>query len=506
MPDYGRHQGLPDEDAVFMRGTRSGAILPRPQLSGTAMRRYLPALRACALATGLLLAGGAAPAQTPPETDAAVTALQEAYALKAAAGAQADQYRELLATVLQRVQRSYATEVDVPALAAQAQKVVERRASGGADPAALFREAVNAALQTLDPYSRYLDPRARGNERDSFGPGFGGLGLQVEAGDGAVRVVEPIPGSPAERAGLRAGDLIVRVDEQPLTGLPLSDAIARMRGEPGTVVAITVRRTGEEFTVSLTRDTIRRQAVRWSMEGEVLVLRVSTFSGAVTAALRQAVTEASATRTPQAVVLDLRGNPGGLLTEAVRMADAFLGQGEIVSLRGRTASNQRSWQADAAELLPGVPMVVMVDRRSASASELVAAALQDNGRAFVMGQCSFGKGSVQTTFGLGEEARGALKLTTAFYHGPSGRSVHHAGITPDVELVGAAKAEARGEAWGQDASAPGEAAAAPPSQARVEQGRCAAVYKAADAALSCAVAYLQSRTLDAFLGAVSGRR
>lgn len=469
------------------------------------MRRFLATRRASAIAIGLLFAGNAALAQTPPAPDAAVTALQDAYVLKVAPGAQADQYRELFATVLQRVQRSYATEVDLPALAAEAKKVVERRAAGGADPAAVFSEAMNAALRTLDPYSRYLDPRARVTERDSFGPGFGGLGLQVEAGEGAVRVVEPIPGSPAERAGLRAGDLIVRVDEQPLAGLPLSDAIARMRGEPGTVVAITVRRTGEEFTVSLTRDTIRRQAVRWNMEGEVLVLRVSTFSGAVTAALRQAVTEASAARTPQAVVLDLRGNPGGLLTEAVRMADAFLGQGEIVSLRGRTASNQRSWQADAAELLPGVPMVVMVDRRSASASELVAAALQDNGRAFVMGQRSFGKGSVQTTFGLGEEARGALKLTTAFYHGPSGRPVHHAGITPDVELTGAPKTEARGEAWGQDAAAPGDAPAAPASRVRVDQGRCAAVYKATDPALSCAVAYLQARTLDAFLGAVAGR-
>lgn len=470
------------------------------------MRRFLATLRVPALAAAVLFGGSAALAQAPSASDAAVAALQDAYVLKAAPGAQADQYRELLATVLQRVQRSYATEVDLPALAAEAKKAVERRVAAGADPAVLFSDAVNAALQTLDPYSRYLDPRARGNERDSFGPGFGGLGLQVEAGEGAVRVVEPIPGSPAERAGLRAGDLIVRVDEQPLARIPLSDAIARMRGEPGTVVAITVRRTGEEFTVSLTRDTIRRQAVRWSMEGEVLVLRVSTFSGAVTAALRQAVAEASATRVPQAVVLDLRGNPGGLLTEAVRMADAFLAQGEIVSLRGRTPSNQRSWQADAAELLPGVPMVVMVDRRSASASELVAAALQDNGRAFVMGQRSFGKGSVQTTFGLGEEARGALKLTTAFYHGPSGRSVHLAGITPDVELTGAARTEARGEAWGQDAAAPGDAPAAPASKVRVDQGRCAAVYKAPDPALSCAVAYLQSRTLDAFLGAVSGRR
>jgi carboxyl-terminal processing protease len=467
------------------------------------MRRFHPTLRP-AFAACLLLAAAAASAAAPPASpEDALASLQAAYARTAAAGAQADLYRELFATVLQRVQRSYATEVDLAALTAEAMKAIERRTSAGADPRELFNEAINAALRTLDPYSRYLDARAHGSERD--GASFGGLGLQVEAGDGAVRVVEPIAGSPAERAGLKAGDLIVRVDEHPLAGVPLADAIARMRGAPGTSVAITVRRAADEFTVSLTRDTIRRQSVRWAMEGEVLVLRVAGFGVATTASVRQAIAAASAAHAPQAVVLDLRGNPGGLLREAVTLADTFLAQGEIVSLRGRTPGNQRSWQADPAELLPGAPMVVLVDRRSASASELVAAALQENGRAAVMGQRSFGKGSVQTTYGLGEEARGALKITTAFYHGPSGRSVQHAGITPDIELLGAARPEpARGEAWGQDA--PGESDAAAPARARVEQARCAAIYKAPDPALSCAVAYLRARSVDAFLGAVAGSR
>ncbi len=466
------------------------------------MRRFLPTPRASFLAS-LLLAGTAALAAPPANPDDPLPRLQAVYARTVAPGEQADAYRELFASILLRVQRSYATEIDLAAVAAEAARVIEKRPAG-AEPRAVFHEAINAALQSLDPYSRYLDARAQGNEIDGLSPSFGGLGLQVEAGGGAVRVVEPIPGSPAERAGLQAGDLIVRVDEHPVTGLPLADAIARMRGAPGTSVAITVRRADHEFTVSLTRDTIRRQAVRWTMEGEVLVLRVSGFSFSTTASVRHAIAEAIAAHAPQAVVLDLRGNPGGLLREAVALADTFLSRGEIVSLRGRTPSNQRSWEADPAELLPGLPMVVMVDRRSASASELVAAALQENGRAAVMGQRSFGKGSVQTTYALGEEAKGALKLTTAFYHGPSGRSVHQAGITPDIELLAASRPEpARGEAWGHD---PAAEAAAPGSQARVEQGRCAAIYKARDPALSCAVAFLQARTLDAFLGAVAQRR
>ena len=425
--------------------------------------------------------------------------LQSAYARAVLPGAQADGYRELFATVFQRVQRSYATEVDLGALAAEAMKILEPLQPGTAEPREAFSRAINAALGTLDPYSRYLDPQAAGNARASSAS-FGGVGLEVEAGQGAVRVIASIPGSPAAHAGLRAGDLIVRIDDQPLQDVPLPDAIARMRGAPGTPVAITVRRTGmaDAFTVSLTRATIRRQALRWHMEGEVLVLRLSSFSPAVTAALRQAVADATAAQAPRAVVLDLRGNPGGLLHEAVKTADAFLAQGEIVSLRGRTPGNQRAWQADADEVLAGLSMVVMLDRRSASASELVAAALQDNGRATIMGQRSYGKGSVQTTYSLNEESNGALKLTSAFYHSPSGRSVHQAGVAPDIELLAPRPAK-------EENSEAGEPVAPRPPLARVEQGHCAAVYKATDPALACAVAYLQAGSVDAFTAALAHR-
>jgi carboxyl-terminal processing protease len=454
------------------------------------MSQGFSTLRAFAAAC-LLFAGSASLAASPSAAtdDDAISSLQNAYAQSVAPGEQADLHRELLATVLQRVKRSHATEVDLAALAAVAMKAIEPLPLGGGDPAEVFKKAINEALRTLDPYSRYLDARFYGNERGDSSGSFGGLGLEVQPSEGAVRVVAPIPDSPAARAGLAPGDLIVRVDDKPLAGLPLAEAIERMRGQPGTPVSITIQRAGtdREFTVSLTRDTIRRQQLRWSMEGEVLVLRLAGFSSAAAASLAQAIADATSLSQPRAVVLDLRGNPGGLLREAVRVADVFLREGEIVSLRGSTPARQRAWQADPDELLAGLPMVVLIDGRSASASELVADALQHTGRATVMGQRSHGKGSVQTIFPLGEH-KGALKLTTAIYHGPSGQTVHQIGVAPDIELR-AASASARGAA---DTTPPRMA------KARVDPKRCRAL-EASDAALSCAVAYLLAGDIDAFV-------
>lgn len=448
------------------------------------MRRLPTTLRAAAAAL-LLLRATASFAEAAAPEQVALASLQSAYAAAVVPGEQADLYRELIATVLQRVQRNHASEVDLGALAAAARREIEAAPPGSAEPRELFVKAINTALRSLDPYTRYLDPRAWGNERTAWGGSFGGVGLQVEPGDGAVRVVASMPGTPAAKAGLQPGDLIVRIDDQPLQGVPLADAIAKMRGEPGTLVAITVRRSEAEFTLSLTRDTIRRQAVRWAMEGDVLVLHVSTFTGAVAAAVQQAIAEATAAHAPSAVVLDLRGNPGGLLREAVQIADTFLTQGEIVTVRGRTPGNNRTWRADANELLSGLPMAVLIDRRSASASELVASALQDNGRAIVLGQRSFGKGTVQTTFSLGEEAKGALKITSSYYHRPAGPTVQRTGVAPDIELLAAATDAPTTEAT--------------PPRARVEQARCAAIHKAPDPALACAVAYLRSGSLEGFL-------
>jgi carboxyl-terminal processing protease len=430
-----------------------------------------------ALSASLRAAAAMAPVDDP------IPALQSAYLNAVTPGPQADLHRELIASVLARVQRSYAREVDLATVAAAALNVLQALPAGAGDPAETFAKAIGAGLRTLDPYSRYLDARSHGSERDAS-VGFGGVGLELEGSDGAVRVVAPMPGTPAARAGVLAGDLIVRVDDERLAGLPLPDAMARMRGEPGSPVSLTIRRAGvaQEFTVALRRDTIRRQLLRWSMEGDVLVLKLASFGGPVSAALRQAVADAGALGAPRGVVLDLRGNPGGLLTEAVATADTFLASGEIVTLRSRMASRQRTWHADATELLAGLPMVVLVDRRSASASELVAAALQENGRAKVMGQRSFGKGTVQSVFPLGEQ-KGALRVTTSVYHGPSGRTVQGSGVVPDIELVTAVP-DARTLVEVEGARVP----------QRLEQAHCAPP-AAADAALSCAIGYLKAGDL-----------
>lgn len=462
------------------------------------MKQMSLTLRAAA-AAGLLLAGTASFANTPEPLDAAIASLQSAFSLSVAPGEQADAFRELFATVLQRVERSHAREVDFAAFVAAASRELQPLPDRQGEPADVFKKAINAGLRTLDAHSRYLDPRAHGNERSDASGSFGGLGLEVEPSDAGVRVIAPMPGTPAARAGLQSGDLIVRVDDQPLAGVPLPDAIARMRGEPGTPVALTVRRAGtpEDFTVSVTRDTIRRQAVRWNMEGDVLVLRVGSFTGAISSSVEKAIAEATASAQPRAVVLDMRGNPGGLLREAVKLADTFLKEGEIVSLRGRTPGNQRSWQADASELLAGVPMAVMVDARSASAAELVAAALQENGRAKVIGQRSFGKGTVQSTYTLGDD-RGALRLTTAIYHGPSGRTVQQIGVAPDIELVTGPSPE-RPQRVAADAQGVLKGEPPPVPTARVEQARCAAAIKAQDPALACAMAYLRTGDIAAFV-------
>ena len=427
--------------------------------------------------------------------------LTSAYMQAVKPGAEAEVHRELFETVLRRVHRSYARPVDVPELIKPALDVMKPLSPHSGEPAEIFRKAINAALASLDPHSRYLDAQAHGNQRSALTGSFGGLGIEVDAADGVVRVVAPMPGTPAARAGLQRGDLIVRFDDQAVAGMALADATSRMRGQPGTAIKLTIRREGldEEFSVTLVRELIHIQALRWSMEENVLVLRLGSFTAQATSAMQKAIEEASAMATPRAVVLDMRGNGGGLLRQAVTAADLFLSAGDIVSLRGRTFGNQRSWQADAVEYLAGVPMVVLIDRRSASAAELVAAALQENGRATVMGQRSFGKGSVQSILPLGAE-KGALRLTTALYHGPSGRTVQRTGVGPDIELIAAAETTdnlARREA-DRARALPGADEPRPP-RARVEQSRCALPREAFDPGLACALAFLKTGEIDTFL-------
>ena len=465
------------------------------------MTRLLRTLSAPLVACLFAAAGASLAASPSAVTDEMLAPLTSAYLQAVRPGEQADLHRDLFAAVLRRVHRSYALDPDVPALVGAALKVIEPLEPHSGEPAEVFKKAINAALATLDPHSRYLDARAQSNYRSSMTGSFGGLGIQVDMADGLVRVVAPMPGTPAARAGLQRGDLIVRFDDKPVLGLALADAISKMRGQPGTPITLTIRRTGSdgEFSISLVRETIRSQTLRWSMEGDVLVLRLATFTSSVAAALEKAIAEATAERTPRAIVLDLRGNGGGIFRQAILTADAFLGAGEIVSLRGRTAGNRRSWQADANEHFAGVPMVVLIDGRSASASELVAAALQENGRAIVMGQRSFGKGSVQSIISLGDD-KGALRLTTAVYHGPSGRTVQRTGVGPDIELLSPAAAAAQAARREADrAQALPGADEPPPPKLRVEQSQCPKPRTELDAALACAVAFAQAGSTEAFL-------
>jgi carboxyl-terminal processing protease len=465
------------------------------------MTRITRTVRAVIATWSLAAAASSLAAASPGVTDDVLEPLTAAYVRAVKPGEDVDAYRDLFGTVLRRVHRTYALEVDVPALVGTALKTIEPLEPQSGEPAEVFRKAINAALNSLDPHSRYLDARAQSTQRSAITGSFGGLGMEVEMADGLVRVIAPISGTPASRAGLQPGDLIVRFDDQPVLGLALPDAIARMRGQPGTPITLTVRREGlaNDFNVPLVRQTIRTQPLRWSMEGDVLVLRLASFTGSVAATLDKAIAEATAWVMPRAVVLDMRGNGGGLLREAVTTADTFLADGTIVSLRGRTLGNQRSWHADPSEHLAGVPMVVLIDGRSASATELVAAALQENGRAIVMGQRSFGKGSVQSIVSMGGD-KGGLRLTTAVYHGPSGRTVQRTGVGPDIELVNSAEANAPARRREADrAHALPGADEPPPPKARVEQSRCPLPRKDIDPGLACALAFLQAGRIETFV-------
>jgi carboxyl-terminal processing protease len=467
------------------------------------MTRLLVLLRLAA-ATWLLAACGAALAAAPVVTDALLAPLESAYLRAVKPGDEAAFHSELFGAVLERIHRSHAQEVNLSQVTSAVLKTLESLEPESGKPAKVFANAINAALATLDPYSRYLDAEAAKNHRSTMTGRFGGLGLQVEMVEGLVRVVAPIPGTPAARAGLQSGDFIIGFDDQSAQGMTLAEAVSVMRGEPGSSISLMIRRSAREevFTVSLVREVIRREPVRWSMEGDVLVLRLAVFTGGAAAAMEKAIAEATAELTPRAIVLDLRGNGGGLFRQAVLAADAFLSEGEIVSLQGRTNFKRRVWTANTGEQLEGVPMVVLIDGGTASAAELVAAALQENGRATVMGRRSFGKGSVQSMVSLGE-GKGALRLTTALYRGPSGRSVQRTGVGPDIELLpapAAAPGNRRREADRAHALAGSEEP--PPPKARIEESRCAPAQKPPDPALSCALALIDAGAIDAFLLAV----
>jgi carboxyl-terminal processing protease len=331
-----------------------------------------------------------------------------------------DVYRqlELFADVLARVEQDYVTEID-------------------------NEQAIEAAIQgmlfSLDPHSSYMNASEYRDMQVQTRGEYGGLGIEVTSEDGVVRVVSPIDDTPAQRAGIQAGDYITAVDGESILGLTVNEAVRRMRGQAGTTITITIAREGTDpFDVTLTREIINVRAVTARIEGgDIGVIRVSTFNERTGEMLQDAIrtVRRDAGGRLRGVVIDLRNNPGGLLDQAIEVSDAFLDGGEVVSTRGRQPEDVQRYNARRGDDLAGVPLVVLINGASASAAEIVAGALQDRNRALVVGTDSFGKGSVQTVIPLQGGRDGALRLTTARYYTPAGRSIQGAGIRPDMEVA-----------------------------------------------------------------------
>ena len=303
----------------------------------------------------------------------------------------------------------------------------------------LIKGAINGMLAALDPHSSYLDARDFENLRTQTDGSYGGLGLSVTMDDGAVKVIAPTKGSPADAAGVKAGDFITHINGKLIYGGTLDEAVDQMRGPAGTSIRLTLFRSGRDdpIDVSITRQIIELKPVDWKVEGNVGVISVSSFSANVGSEVSDAFKQISAKTGGRigGLVLDLRGNPGGLLDQAVALSDLFLDHGVIVSQRGRYPRDNETYNAESmtpGDIAKGIPLVVLINEGSASASEIVAGALQDQHRAVLMGQRSFGKGSVQTLMPLTRDT--ALKLTTARYYTPSGRSVQEGGIDPDIAV------------------------------------------------------------------------
>ena len=330
------------------------------------------------------------------------------------------EFLNLFGEVFERVRNDYVEEVD---------------------DGEVIENAINGMLSSLDPHSSYLTEKSFKEMQVQTKGEFGGLGIEVTMENGLVKVVSPIDDTPASKAGVQAGDYISLIDDEPVMGLTLSEAVEKMRGLKGTKIKITLlRETAKEpIEVTLVRARIEIQSVKWKAEGDVGYVRVTSFSEHTGKKLRLGIAELQK-KTPDmtGIVLDMRNNPGGLLDQAISVSDAFLNRGEIVSTRGRDKSDIRRYGATDGDLINGLPIVVLINGGSASASEIVAGALQDHKRAVVMGTKSFGKGSVQTVIPL--PSHGAMRLTTSRYYTPSGTSIQAEGIKPDI-VVPQAKIE-----------------------------------------------------------------
>jgi len=336
---------------------------------------------------------------------------------KAAGGDKSELYQQLnlFGDVLERVRRDYVEPVEEKTL---------------------IENAINGMLSALDPHSSYMNPKTYKDMQVQTKGEFGGLGIEVTMENGVIKVVSPIDDTPASKAGIQTGDLIFALDGEPVQGLTLQEAVEKMRGKVGTPIKLSIRRGAKDpFDVSLTRDTIKVKAVRYRLEGgDIGYIRVTSFTEQTTSGVLDAVEKLKkeAGNKLKGYVLDLRNNPGGLLDQAISLSDAFLDKGEIVSVKARKSEDVQRWNAKPGDVAGGLPIVVLMNGGSASASEIVAGALQDHRRAIILGTRSFGKGSVQTIMQV--TGGGAIRLTTALYFTPSGRSIQKEGIKPDIEV------------------------------------------------------------------------
>ena len=300
----------------------------------------------------------------------------------------------------------------------------------------LISAAIKGMLTSLDPHSGYMPPESFEDMQVDTRGAFGGLGIEVTQEDGFVKVVAPMDGTPASQAGIQSGDFITHVDGEAILGLTLSEAVDKMRGPVGSEVSLTIVRKldQEPFDIVITRDVIKLTAARVRVEDDVIIVRVTTFNEQTTPniekGIKEKIDELSGKDNVSGFVIDLRNNPGGLLSEAISVSDMFLNQGEIVSTRGRNNGQAKRYSASKGDLAESKPIVVLINGGSASASEIVAGALQDHKRAVILGTKSFGKGSVQSVIPLGED--GAMRLTTARYYTPAGRSIQALGVVPDI--------------------------------------------------------------------------
>jgi len=331
------------------------------------------------------------------------------------AAADTTNYQELekLMSVYERVKANYVDKVD---------------------DKTLIKGAIDGMLSALDPHSSYVEANDFDQLRTTTDGNYGGLGLTVSIEDGAVKVIAPTEDTPAWRAGVKAGDYITHIDNELVYGLSLDEAVEKMRGDPGTPIKLTIVRPGRDkpLEVAMNRERIELRPVKWEIKDGIGIININTFSGNVADQTKSAllsIDKATGGR-PLGYVVDLRSNPGGLLDQAVDVSDAFLEGGEVVSQRGRDKDDIERYYARPGDLAHGLPVIVLIDAGTASASEIVAGALQDHRRALVMGEKSFGKGSVQTV--VQTAAQAALRLTTARYYTPSGRSVQAGGIEPDI--------------------------------------------------------------------------